>query len=196
MVSGLTVMISLAGLFLTGIDVFTGFAVGAITVVGVAVLGSLTALPALLSLLGTWVDRGRIPFLGRRRTAARRSASGTRSCAAWWPGPCSGAAPPCWRCSRWPLPAADMRLADPGLHDLPTSIPVVRNLLAIQHAFPGGPAPAEVVVTGKDLSGQPVRHGGRCPAGAGSDERAATGAGHGHPARPRPGAGRLRSAGR
>ena len=34
---------------------------------------------------------------------------------------------------------------------------MVRNLLAIQHAFPGGPQPAEVVVTGKDLSGPPVR---------------------------------------
>src|SRR5947208_3177360 len=33
--------------------------------------GSLTMLPALLSLLGTWVDRGRVPFLGRRRAAAR-----------------------------------------------------------------------------------------------------------------------------
>src|SRR5215831_13560722 len=33
-VSGLTVMISLAGMFLTGIDVFTGIAVGTITVVG------------------------------------------------------------------------------------------------------------------------------------------------------------------
>src|SRR5262249_44862858 len=62
-VSGLTVMISLAGLFLTGIDVFTGMAVGTIMVVGVTVLGSLTAVPAALSLLGTWVDRGRIPFL-------------------------------------------------------------------------------------------------------------------------------------
>jgi putative drug exporter of the RND superfamily len=72
-VSGLTVMISLAGLFLTGIDVFTGIAVGTITVVGVAVIGSLTALPALLSLLGSWVDKGKVPFLGRRRTAAQRS---------------------------------------------------------------------------------------------------------------------------
>src|SRR5262249_56028520 len=54
-------------------------------------------------------------------------------------------------------PAFGLRLADPGLADLPTSVPVVRNLVAIQHAFPGGPAPAEVVVTGKDLSGQPVR---------------------------------------
>src|SRR5690348_1023117 len=72
-VSGLTVMISLAGLFLSGIDVFAGLAVGTIMVVGVAVLGSLTALPAALSLLGTRVDRGKIPFLGRRRTAARPS---------------------------------------------------------------------------------------------------------------------------
>src|SRR5206468_12897246 len=72
-VSGLTVMIALAGLFLTGIDVFTGVAIGTILVVGVAVLGSLTFLPAILSMLGPWTDRGRIPFLGRRRTAARAS---------------------------------------------------------------------------------------------------------------------------
>jgi RND superfamily putative drug exporter len=156
-VSGLTVMISLAGLFLTGIDVFTGFAVGTITVVGVAVIGSLTALPALLSLLGTWVDRGRIPFLGRRRTAARRSRlwdTLVRRVVArpvLWGG---GAALALLALA---VPAASMRLSDPGLHDLPTSIPVVRNLLAVQHAFPGGPEPAEVVVTGRDLSGQPVR---------------------------------------
>ena len=79
-VSGLTVMISLAGLFLTGIDVFSGVAIGTILVVGVAVLGSLTFLPALLSLLGTATDRGRIPFLGRRRAAARP----VRGSGAWW----------------------------------------------------------------------------------------------------------------
>ena len=72
-VSGLTVMIALAGLFLTGYSVFTGVAIGTIAVVGVAVAGSLTVLPALLSWLGPWADRGRIPFLGRRRTAARPS---------------------------------------------------------------------------------------------------------------------------
>ena len=73
LVSGLTVMVSMAGLLLTGIDLFTGIAVGTIMVVGVAVVGSLTFLPALLSLLGPWADRGRIPFLGRRRTQARPS---------------------------------------------------------------------------------------------------------------------------
>ncbi|HYB85431.1 MAG TPA: MMPL family transporter [Streptosporangiaceae bacterium] len=157
-VSGLTVMISLAGLFLTGIDVFTGIAIGTITVVGVAVIGSLTALPALLSLLGRWVDKGKIPFLGRRRTAARRSAfwnALTRRVVArpiLWGGTAALAL------LALAAPAFSLRLADPGIHDLPTSIPVVRNLVAIQDAFPGGPQPAEVVVTGHDLTGQPVRH--------------------------------------
>src|SRR5216683_7769516 len=69
-VSGLTVMSAMAGLFLTGYAVFSGAAIGTIVVVGVAVAGSLTVLPALLSWLGGWADRGMIPFLGRRRTAA------------------------------------------------------------------------------------------------------------------------------
>src|SRR5258707_10041213 len=73
LVSGLTVMIALAGRFLTRADGFTGVALGTIAVVGVAVLGSLTVLPALLSWLGPRADRGRVPFLGRRRTAARPS---------------------------------------------------------------------------------------------------------------------------
>ena len=85
-VSGLTVMVALAGLFLTGIDVFSGVAVGTILVVGVAVLGSLTFLPAILSMLGKWTERGRIPFLGRRRTVAPSPGSG-----ACWPARWCGA---------------------------------------------------------------------------------------------------------
>jgi RND superfamily putative drug exporter len=69
-VSGLTVMTALAGLFLTGYALFTGMAIGAIVVVGIAVTGSLTVLPALLSWLGDRVDKGRVPFLGRRRASA------------------------------------------------------------------------------------------------------------------------------
>jgi RND superfamily putative drug exporter len=157
-VSGFTVMISLAGLFLTGIDVFSGLAVGTITVVGVTVLGSLTALPAALSLLGTWVDKGKIPFLGRRRTAARRSRL--------WEGlarrvvarPILAGGVAALALGALAVPALSMRLDSPGFHDLPSSIPVIHNLLATQRAFPGGPAPAEVVVTGQDLSGPAVRH--------------------------------------
>jgi putative drug exporter of the RND superfamily len=157
-VSGLTVMISLSGLFLTGIDVFSGIAVGTIMVVGITVLGSLTALPAALSLLGSWVDRGRIPFLGRRRTAARPSrmwAALARHVVAK-PVLFGGAA--ALALAALAVPALSMRLAEPGFRDLPTNVPVVQTLLATQRAFPGGPAPAEVVVTGDNLTGPAVRH--------------------------------------
>jgi uncharacterized membrane protein YdfJ with MMPL/SSD domain len=57
--SGLAVMISLAGLMTLGINLFTSMAVGTIGVVLVSVVGSLTFLPATLSILGDRVNRGR-----------------------------------------------------------------------------------------------------------------------------------------
>ena len=54
-------------MFLTGDSTFASLALATILVVAVAVLGSLTVLPALLSRLGDKVDRGRVPFVGRLR---------------------------------------------------------------------------------------------------------------------------------
>ncbi len=65
--SGLAVAVSLAGLFLIGVDMLNSMAVAMIGVVLVAVIGSLTFLPATLSILGDRVNRGRVPFLGRDR---------------------------------------------------------------------------------------------------------------------------------
>src|ERR687898_2521598 len=67
LVSGCTVLLAMAGMFLTGDDRFASFAVATMTVVAVAMLGSLTVLPALLSKLGDKVDRGRVPFVHRLR---------------------------------------------------------------------------------------------------------------------------------
>ena len=67
LISGLTVMVAMAGMFLTGDQTFSSLALATILVVAVAVLGSLTVLPALLSRLGDKVDRGRVPFVGRLR---------------------------------------------------------------------------------------------------------------------------------
>ena len=146
-VSGLTVLVSLAGLLFTGIDMFTGIAIGTMIVVGVAVVGSLTALPALLSLLGPWADRGRIPFLGRARTQARPSRMWTvlvgqvvRRPLAW-----GGAA--FLALAALAFPALGMRTGAPAVN-LPSNLPIVRTLDAIQRDFPGGPAPAQVVVEG------------------------------------------------
>ncbi|SNQ46300.1 putative RND superfamily drug exporter [Frankia canadensis] len=69
--SGLTVAVSMAGLLITGMSVFSGIAIGTILVVLVAVLGSLTALPALLSMLGDRVELLRLPW--RRRVGAGRA---------------------------------------------------------------------------------------------------------------------------
>jgi RND superfamily putative drug exporter len=154
-ISGLTVMISMAGLLFTGIDMFTGFAIGTMTVVGVAVVGSLTALPAVLSLLGPWADRGRVPFLGKARTRGDRSrlwgALVTRVVRrpAIWGGVAVVAL------AALALPAFSMRLGSPSI-DLPSNLPVVRTLALIQRDFPGGPTPAQVVVVGPGLQSQPM----------------------------------------
>ena len=154
-VSGLTVMIAMAGLFLTGIDQFTGIALGTIAVVGIAVAGSLTVLPALLSWLGPRADRGRIPFLGRSRAAARPSrlwAALVRRVVAH---------PAIWGTAAavallaLAAPALGMRLGEPAV-DAPPGQAVVRTMSEIHRAFPQAPAPAEVVVTGPDATGPQV----------------------------------------
>ena len=69
LIAGTTVGIAMAGQFVVGSDIFNGIAAGTIVVVGCAVAGSLTVLPALLQLLGPRVDRGRIRFLPQLATA-------------------------------------------------------------------------------------------------------------------------------
>ena len=68
LVSGITVLIAMAGMFLSGDKSFMSFSIGTMMVVAVAMLGSLTVLPALLGRLGDKVEKGRIPFLGRLRS--------------------------------------------------------------------------------------------------------------------------------
>ena len=72
LVSGLTVMVAMAGMFLAGMQIFDGFAIATISVVLIAVAGSVTVLPAMLSLLGDKVEFGRVPFLRRTRRSGGR----------------------------------------------------------------------------------------------------------------------------
>jgi putative drug exporter of the RND superfamily len=154
-VSGLTVMAALAGLMLTGYSLFTGMAIGAIVVVGIAVTGSLTVLPALLSWLGDRADKGQIPVIGRRRAAAPPSRlwAGLVRRVVRRPVLWGGAAAIVMLAIA--APALGIRLAYPAI-DAPADLPVVSTMDAIQAAFPHSPAPAEVVVTGQDLTGPSV----------------------------------------
>ena len=67
LISGCTVLVAMAGMLLTGDAEFASFGVATMTVVAMAMLGSLTVLPALLSKLGDNVDRARVPFIHRLR---------------------------------------------------------------------------------------------------------------------------------
>jgi putative drug exporter of the RND superfamily len=155
LVSGLTVMAAMSGLFMVRGGPFTGIALGTIAVVGIAVIGSLTVLPALLAWLGPKADAGRIPVLGRRRAAARPSrlwAALARRVVARpviWGGAAAVAL------LALAAPALGLRLGEPAV-DAPKGSPVIVTMDAIQRAFPQAPAPAEVVVTGQDLTGPRV----------------------------------------
>ena len=101
LISGLTVIIAMSGMFLAGIQGMSAFAVGTILVVAVAMLGSLTVLPATLSWLGDRVDRGRVPLRQPapvRETA--KAASGARSSGLSCGGPSSPSSSREGSCSR------------------------------------------------------------------------------------------------
>src|SRR5205807_1255520 len=63
LVSGLTVMVAMAGMYLGGASTFTSFATGTILVVPVAVVGPLAVLPELLAWLGDRVEKGGVPII-------------------------------------------------------------------------------------------------------------------------------------
>ncbi|UGS38420.1 MMPL family transporter [Capillimicrobium parvum] len=148
LVSGLTVMVAMAGMFFTGSGVFTGFAVGTIVVVGVAMIGSVTVLPALLSVLGDRIHKGRIPFLHRLRRPGREPRL-------WgWLLDRVLRRPALWAAAATivlvllALPTLRMHTVNPGAQGLPHDLPVMKTYERIQAAFPGGPAPAVIVVQG------------------------------------------------
>lgn len=147
LVSGLTVMLCVCGLLLTGLDNLQGLAVGAVLVVGLAVAGSLTVLPALLALLGRRVDNGRIPWPGRRRTGAARSRFWTATARAVVRRPVLWGGVAVLALVVVALPAYGMRLQDAAVTDsLPRSVPAVDAAVRMQEAFPGAATPARVVV--------------------------------------------------
>lgn len=135
-VSGIAVVVSMAGLYLANDAVFASLATGSVIVVAVAMLGSLTVLPALLAKLGKRVDRPRVPLLWRltNRTGPPRV----------WPKLLRPAL-------KYPLvtfllsvlalgalalPALDMKLKSTGVDDLPRSIPAVQSYERMTAAFP------------------------------------------------------------
>jgi uncharacterized membrane protein YdfJ with MMPL/SSD domain len=145
LVSGLTVMVAMAGMFLTGDEAFSSFAMATIMVVAIAVLGSLTVLPALLSRLGDGVNRARIPLLHR----LQRPGGGR-----FWGflldrvlrRPVVSVVVSAGLLVALALPALGMKTVVPGAEALPKNLEAVQVYDRLQQSFPGEAEPAIVVV--------------------------------------------------
>ncbi|HEX5993844.1 MAG TPA: MMPL family transporter [Jiangellales bacterium] len=156
-VSGVTVIVAMAGMFLTGLANFKAMGVAAIIAVLVAVLGSLTVLPALLSMLGDRVDRGRIPLLGRSRKAAdSRIWRSLLDRVLRFPVVASVAAVVFLLVLSAPL--LGIKTAMPSIsQDLDPGTPLVQAARKLEQAFPGTTSPAKVIVQAPDVDGAAMR---------------------------------------
>jgi uncharacterized membrane protein YdfJ with MMPL/SSD domain len=156
LISGFTVMTAMAGMFLTGDKTFGSFAMATIMVVAIAVLGSLTVLPALLSWLGDRVNKAKVPFLHRLQRPEGGRAWG-------WildrvlRRPLLSAALATGVLIALALPALGMKTVVPGAEALPQDLPAVQTYNKLQAAFPGEQDPATVVVKADSVSTPQVR---------------------------------------
>ncbi|MFG3256083.1 MMPL family transporter [Streptomyces sp. NPDC048172] len=163
LVSGLTVMVAMAGMFLSGLLLFKGFAAATILVVFIAMLGSVTILPAMLSWLGDRVEKGKVPFLGGRKkdvAAGRRKPQGRFAGAMLRPvlaAPGMFAALGAALMLVLAAPAVGMKTEQFEIDKLMPSGTELRVATEkITETFPGGPAPASIVVKA-DMKDEKVR---------------------------------------
>ena len=160
LISGITVLTAMAGLLFAGNPIFVGFGIGTMLVVAVAMLGSMTFLPATLSLLGekNWLEKGRVPYVTKRRHKAKGESR------VW------GAI--LTRVLKRPLvstllaggllvalciPALGIQFKEPGFDGYSRSQPVIQTYDRVQAAFPGGAVPAATVIKAKDVTAAPVQ---------------------------------------
>jgi uncharacterized membrane protein YdfJ with MMPL/SSD domain len=160
LVSGMTVMTAMAGLLFAGNPLFVGFGIGTMLVVAVAMLGSLTFLPAMLAFLSrkNWLEKGRVPYITKRRHANHGESR------VW------GAI--LTRVLRRPLvsallaggllvalsiPVLGIQFKDPGFDGYSRSQPVIQTHDRLQAAFPGGAVPATTVIKAGDVTAAPVQ---------------------------------------
>ena len=119
LVSGLTVMVAMAGMFLTGDKMFSSFAMATIMVVAIAVLGSLTVLPALLSRLGDQRQQGARAAPLPAAAAGRRPRSGAGCSTACSGGRVLSVVVSAGILVALALPALGMKTVVPGAEALP-----------------------------------------------------------------------------
>ncbi|WLW51390.1 MMPL family transporter [Streptomyces sp. YU58] len=158
-VSGVTVCVAMAGMLFTGLAEFEAMGLASLMVVAVAMVGSVTVLPALLSLLGERVEKGRIPFLRRRK---RNGNGDSRFWTAVLKGvlarPVLSVVVAAGALLAIAAPAAGMKTQNLTLdQEFGDSLPIVQTYNRVNDAFPGGSEPAEVVVKADNINAPEVQ---------------------------------------
>ncbi|GAB3969934.1 MMPL family transporter [Plantactinospora veratri] len=149
LISALTVIIAMSGMFLTQDTTFISLATGTILVVATAAVGSLTVLPAVLSKLGDRIDLGRVPGLYRRRSSGRFWRT-TMNVVLRRPG--ISAALAAVTLLTLAAPLLGMRTAEEDITALKNPAPALGAFLRVKAAFPGGAEPAVVAIRADDVT--------------------------------------------
>ncbi len=148
LVSGLTVIAAMAGMLMAGDKTFISFGVGTMMVVAVAMIGSLTVLPAMLSLLGDRVEKGRVPLLGRLR-ARRETAGGggvwTAVVTRVLRRPAVFATAAIVLLLALATPALELKTQQASVDDFPQRLSSIQAYRDVERAFPSENLPAVVV---------------------------------------------------
>jgi uncharacterized membrane protein YdfJ with MMPL/SSD domain len=153
LISGITVAVAMAGMYFAGAATFESFASGTILVVAIAVVGSLTVLPAVLSKLGDRVNKARVPFLTPPQERVKRESR-------VWNAvlnpvlrrPAIAATLGTAVLLVMAIPVLGLKMAVPGIDSLPQDLQVIQTYDRIQAAFPGNQIPAEVAIERGDAS--------------------------------------------
>ena len=146
LVSGLTVMIAMAGMLLAGGQTVVSFSIATMIVVAVAMIGSLTVLPALLAWLGDRVEKGRSPLLGRHRRPVGEGRIWSKVLTPALRHPVVSATMAAALLIAIAIPTLSLHTAQDGPKAFPRSAPTIETLDRLQAAFPGQASPAIVAV--------------------------------------------------
>jgi uncharacterized membrane protein YdfJ with MMPL/SSD domain len=160
LISGVTVLIAVAGMMVVGDPTFRSIGIGTMIVVAVAIVGSLSVLPAVMHRLGANVDKGRIPFLSK-------ISAGTGESRVWGAilrpvmrHPAIAAGLSATALFLLAIPAlTGLNTKFPSVTDLPRAIPIVKTFDRVEQAFPGSPVPIVVAVKAPDVTSPAVTKG-------------------------------------
>jgi uncharacterized membrane protein YdfJ with MMPL/SSD domain len=157
LISGVTVMIAMAGMLFSGDKTYLGFGIATMMVVGVAMLGSLTVLPALLAKLGDRVEKGRIPYLHRLTSKSGENRFWTRILTPALRRPAVAASLAAGVLLTLATPVLFMHTSQSGLDALPNSAPTVGTIKKISDTFSNGTVDATEVAISADTDAPATR---------------------------------------